>query len=237
MSEPLLLSRRLEPAPAAAPPEALKDEPRRATATASPAMPPPATPESDPREEAAPLLVLCLSASERQRLRGHCRSACGRELLLQLPRGGGALQPQERLAGDDGVPQVRVEAAPEELLRVRSEDPFTLLRAAYHLGNRHVALELRPRELRLLQDPVLADLLRGLGLSLEAITAPFEPESGAYAASHGHSHAPGNSHAPGHSHGPSPEPDGDSSGVTPHHSHGAGSRPADSGHHHRPHRP
>ena len=136
-----------------------------------------------------PLLVLSLSAAERQRLRGHCRSVCGRDLLLQLPRGGGPLHPQERLAADDGRPLVRVEAAPEALLRVRSDDPFTLLRAAYHLGNRHVALELRQGELRLLQDPVLADLLQGLGVSVQTLTAPFEPESGAYAGGHGHAHA------------------------------------------------
>ena len=141
-----------------------------------------------------PLLVLSLSAAERQRLRGHCRSVCGRDLLLQLPRGGGPLHPQEQLAGDDGVPRVQVEAAPEALLRVRSDDPFTLLRAAYHLGNRHVALELRQGELRLLQDPVLAELLRGLGVGVEAVTAPFQPESGAYAAGHGHGHAHDHEH-------------------------------------------
>ncbi len=147
------------------------------------------------------LLVLSLSAAERQRLRGHCRSACGRDLLLQLPRDGGPLAPLEQLAGDDGVPRVRVEAAPEALLRVRSDDPFTLLRAAYHLGNRHVALELRQGELRLLQDSVLAELLRGLGVSVEAITAPFQPESGAYAASQGHAHSHGHVHSHGHDHG------------------------------------
>lgn len=140
------------------------------------------------------LFVLALSAAERQRLRGHCRSLCGRDLLLQLPRDGGPLAPQERLAGDDGVAQVRVEAAPEALLLARSDDPLTLLRAAYHLGNRHVALELRQGELRLLQDPVLADLLRGLGVSVSAITAPFQPESGAYAAGHGHSQSHAHDH-------------------------------------------
>jgi urease accessory protein len=146
-------------------------------------------PEASGPTPPEPLLVLSLSAAERQRLRGHGRSVCGHDLLLQLPRGGGPLQPQEQLAGDDGVPRVRVEAAPEALLRVRSDDPFTLLRAAYHLGNRHVALELRQGELRLLQDSVLADLLRGLGVSVEAMTAPFQPESGAYAAGHGHAHS------------------------------------------------
>ena len=206
MSEPLLLSRRLTSAP---------DSPH---------------PDVDATANGTPLLVLALSADERQRLRGYSRSACGRDLLLQLPREGGPLQPQERLAGDDGVPRVRVEAAPEELLVARSDDPFTLLRAAYHLGNRHVALELRSGELRLLQDPVLAELLRGLGLSLDAITAPFAPESGAYTSGHSHQH--------GHSHGEAQGPEHDLAPGSParHHSHAAGSRKGDPGEPHHPHR-
>ena len=206
MSEPLLLSCRLTPAPDST------------------------QPGVDATTNGAPLLVLALSADERQRLRGHCRSACGRDLLLQLPREGGPLQPQERLAGDDGVARVRVEAAPEELLVARSDDPFTLLRAAYHLGNRHVALELRSGELRLLQDPVLAELLRGLGLSLDAITAPFAPESGAYTSGHSHPH--------GHRHGEAHSPDHDAApgGPARHPSHAAGPRKGDPGEHHHPHR-
>lgn len=169
MTEPLLLSRRLA------------------------ARPQPSGQGSGPSE--ASLLVLPLSASERQRLRGHCRSLCGRDLLLQLPRDGGALEPGECLAASDGTARVRVEAAAEDLLQVRSDDPFTLLRAAYHLGNRHVALELRQGELRLLQDPVLAELLRGLGVSVQAITAPFQPERGAYSSGgHSHSHEHGQPH-------------------------------------------
>lgn len=215
MCEPLLLSRRLSPALAAAQTGAAKAEPHHHDTGSTPSAPSAA---AEAREDATPLLVLALSAAERQRLRGHCRSACGRDLLLQLPRGGGPLQPQERLGGDDGVARVQVQAAPEELLLARSDDPFTLLRAAYHLGNRHVALELRQGELRLLQDPVLADLLRGLGVSLEAITAPFEPESGAYALGHAH------------------EPEGEPSGTARHHGHGAGSRQEEPGAHHHPHR-
>ena len=206
MSEPLLLSRRLTSAP---------DSPH---------------PDGDATAHGTPLLVLALSADERQRLRGHCRSACGRDLLLQLPREGGPLQPRERLAGDDGVPRVHIEAAPEELLVARSDDPFTLLRAAYHLGNRHVALELRSGELRLLQDAVLAELLRGLGVSVEAITAPFAPESGAYTYGHSHHHA----HSPGDEHGP----DHDAAPGAParHASQAAGSGKGHPGEHHHPHR-
>jgi urease accessory protein len=73
-----------------------------------------------------------------------------------------------------------------------------LLRAAYHLGNRHVALEVRPAELRLLDDPVLKDLLRARGLRLERCLEPFAPEGGAYGDGHDHGH--GHSHDQGHDH-------------------------------------
>ncbi len=140
-------------------------------------------------------LRLALGAEERTRLRGLRHSLCGRALLLQLPRGE-PLQPGEWLAPPGEGPWVRVEAAPEELLLVRAADPLELLRAAYHLGNRHVALEVRSGELRLLNDPVLADLLIQRGLKLERRHEPFQPEGGAYAAGHGHGH----SHSEGHSH-------------------------------------
>ncbi|MFN5221886.1 MAG: urease accessory protein UreE, partial [Cyanobacteriota bacterium] len=109
-----------------------------------------------PPQGTAAALRLPLAAEERTRLRGRRRSGCGVELLLQLPRGE-ALEPGEWLAaaGEQGPP-VQVEAAPEALLVVRSVDRLELLRAAYHLGNRHVALEVRLEELRLLDDPVLA---------------------------------------------------------------------------------
>lgn len=137
---------------------------------------PAGTPPSPPP---GPLLRLPLSADQRTSLRGHRRSACGRDLLLQLPRGA-ALEPGECLAGSEGPAVVIVEAAPEPLLQVQGPEPLALLQAAYHLGNRHVAMELRADQLRLLQDPVLEDLLRQRGLRIEKITAPFVPESGAY---------------------------------------------------------
>jgi urease accessory protein len=119
--------------------------------------------------------------------------------LLQLPRGE-PLEPGEWLGLDEGPALVRVEAADEPLLLVQSADPLDLLRAAYHLGNRHVALEVSARELRLLDDPVLADLLRQRGLRLEQRRAPFLPEGGAYAVAHAHSDDHG--HSQDHSHGP-----------------------------------
>jgi urease accessory protein len=151
----------------------------------------------------SPPLQLKLSADERTRLRGLRHSVCGRPLLLQLPRGE-ALQPGERLAPAAGGAEVVVEAAAEPLLLVRANEADALVRAAYHLGNRHVALEVRSGELRLLDDPVLADLLERLGLDLQRRQLPFLPEGGAYsgaaahAASHGHSHADGHPHTHGH---------------------------------------
>jgi len=133
-------------------------------------------------------LRLVLSAEERTRLRGHRRSSCGQDLLLQLPRGP-ALEPGEWLAQEDGVALVQVEPAAEALLVVRAGSPLELLQAAYHLGNRHVALELGSAELRLLADPVLEQLLRHRGLEVGRAEEAFRPESGAYGNvphSHGH---------------------------------------------------
>jgi len=141
---------------------------------------------------AAALLRLPLTADQRASLRGHRRSACGRDLVLQLPRGE-ALQPGDLLLSADGLLQVRVEAALEPVMRVSSAEPLALLQAAYHLGNRHVAMELHPDQLVLLQDSVLADLLEQRGLQVACEQAPFRPESGAYAG-HGHSHSHSHSH-------------------------------------------
>jgi len=156
-------------------------------------------PASDP---GATPLRLALAAEERTRLRGLRHCVCGRALLLQLPRGE-PLRPGEWLAPAEGPPLVRVEAAPEALLLVRAADPLALLQAAYHLGNRHVALELREGELRLMEDPVLADLLAHRGLVVERRLEPFLPEGGAYAGAgpgHPHSHSHGHDHLPGSPH-------------------------------------
>lgn len=144
-----------------------------------------------PPVDLAPLQLL-LAADERTSLRGHRRTACGRDLLLQLPRGA-ALRPGERLLSDDGSVQVQVQAAPEPVMQVRSSDPLALLQAAYHLGNRHVAMELHVDRLVVLQDPVLAELLRQRGLTVELLQLPFQPEAGAYEG-HGHHHAHSHSH-------------------------------------------
>jgi urease accessory protein len=140
-------------------------------------------PDQAPWPAAGSVLQLPLAADERTSLRGHRRSACGSDLLLQLPRGA-ALRPGERLASADGRIQVQVAAAAEPVMQVRSADPLALLQAAYHLGNRHVAMELHADRF------VLAALLRQRGLAVELAQLPFQPEAGAYEGlgHHHHSH-------------------------------------------------
>jgi urease accessory protein len=134
------------------------------------------------------------AATERLRLpyESRCKSRLrtrlesGEEAGLFLDRGT-VLRGGDRLLAKDGR-VVEVVAAPEALLEVRADDALLLARAAYHLGNRHVAVELRPGRLRLGMDHVLAEMVRGLGLEVVEVEAPFEPEGGAYGA-HGHGHS------------------------------------------------
>ena len=131
------------------------------------------------------VMELPLSADQRTVLRGRRRTACGRDVLLQLPRER-ALAPGDRLTNSLRQVHVLVTAAPEELLRVEAATSLALLEAAYHLGNRHVALELHEGELLLLNDSVLAAMLNGRGLKLSRCCRPFMPEGGAYI---GHQHS------------------------------------------------
>ena len=124
-------------------------------------------------------LRLPLTARERSVLRGRRRTSCGREVLLQLPRDR-ALQPGERLTDASQTWLVVVTAAPESLLLVQAATFLELLQAAYHLGNRHVALELHAQDLLLQDDPVLADMLEARGLTVTRCLRPFNPEGGAY---------------------------------------------------------
>ena len=130
-------------------------------------------------------LSLALTAEQRTVLRGRRQTPCGREVLLQLPRDG-ALRPGDRLTDAAGSLQVEVVAAPEDLLRVEAASPLELLQAAYHLGNRHVAMELHEHALLLPEDPVLESMLQQRGLCLSHCRRPFLPEGGAYGA---HSHS------------------------------------------------
>lgn len=128
-------------------------------------------------------LVLDFDARTRSRLR--TRVASGEEVGIFLPRGT-ILRGGDRLASRDGR-VVEVVSAPEALLEARCESPEALTRAAYHLGNRHVAVEVGTGWLRIQADHVLEAMLLGLGAQVSPLSAPFEPEAGAYA--HGHHHA------------------------------------------------
>ncbi len=81
---------------------------------------------------------------------------------------------------------IEIVASDESLLQATSEDPLLISKAAYHLGNRHVAVQLIPGGLRFLEDHVLKDMVVGLGLTVTALVAPFDPEGGAYGQSHAH---------------------------------------------------
>lgn len=144
-------------------------------------------------------MQLPLTAEQRTVLRGRRRTLCGRDVLLQLPRDG-ALRPGDRLTDESGGVQVAVVAAVESLLRVQASSALELLQAAYHLGNRHVALELHEKELLLLEDSVLQQMLESRGLLVSHCERPFLPEGGAYGGGHSHSHGHGHSHSHSHVH-------------------------------------
>lgn len=131
-----------------------------------------------------PALTVTLSFDARRHTRARVRLDDGSEAGLLLPRGT-ALIDGTRLRRDDGRVVV-VRAAPETLSSVETDDPLALARAAYHLGNRHVPLELAPGRVRYQHDHVLDDMVRSLGLPVVAVVATFQPEPGAYAGREGH---------------------------------------------------
>ncbi len=124
----------------------------------------------------------------RQKSRFDATDSAGRALGVFLPRGS-VVRGGDVLVAEDGS-LIRALAAAQTVLRVTAcaehGGPADLPRAAYHLGNRHVQLEVRPDHLQLEPDPVLADMLRSMHLIVREIQAPFEPEGGAYAAAHAH---------------------------------------------------
>ena len=147
----------------------------------------------------------------RQKSRFAATDSQGRELAVFLPRGQ-AVRGGDVLVAEDGS-MVRVIAAPQKVLHITAcavhGSPFDLVRAAYHLGNRHVPIELQPDHLKIEPDHVLADMLRSMHMTVVQADMPFEPEGGAYGGhvthdghshhGHGHSHAQDH-HDHGHAH-------------------------------------
>ncbi len=134
-----------------------------------------------------PALHLILSFEYRQKSRLRTHLDDGTDVLLSLPRGT-ILRQGDLLRAVDGT-VVQVEAALETVSVASTEDLLLLARACYHLGNRHVPVQVGDAWLRFLPDHVLAHMLEGLGLTIHEETAPFEPESGAY-----HSHSQQHAH-------------------------------------------
>jgi len=151
--------------------------------------------------------TLTLDWDTRQKSRFDATDSTGRALGVFLPRGA-VVRGGDVLVAEDGS-LVRVQAAPQAVLRITActehGSAFDLTRAAYHLGNRHVPIELQADHLKIGPDHVLADMLRAMHMTVVAVSEPFEPESGAYgdhgASSHGHGHG----HA-GHAHTAQAEP-------------------------------
>lgn len=139
-----------------------------------------------------PGTTLTLSLDKRVRSRLRVTLDDGRVAGVFLERGQ-VLRDGDLLGGADGL-VVRVRAAAEPVSEARCDDPLLLARACYHLGNRHVPLQIEDGLLRYPHDHVLDDMLRGLGLQPVFAEAPFEPEPGAYGGGV-HSHGHHNDHA------------------------------------------
>lgn len=129
-------------------------------------------------------LTLPLELRARGRLRATLDD--GTEVGLFLDRGP-ILRGGDLIASAEGE-IVRIKAASEKVSTIYCEDRLAQCRVSYHLGNRHVALQIAPGYVRYQHDHVLDDMVRGLGLEVTVEEQPFEPEPGAYGGGHGHSH-------------------------------------------------
>lgn len=145
-----------------------------------------------------PRTTLQLPFERRTRSRLRCELADGTALGVFLPRGT-VLRHGTLLKTTDGS-IVAVHAAPEDVSTVRCDDAHLLTRVAYHLGNRHVPLQIAPNFVRYQHDHVLDDMVRGLGAEVLFEQAPFEPEAGAYGGGHRHHDHDHHGHGHGHDH-------------------------------------
>jgi len=178
----------------------------------------------------APVLLkratsITLDWDVRQKSRFESTDSAGRQVGVFLQRGQ-VVRGGDVLVGEDGS-LLKVLAAPQAVLRIthcsQHGTPFDLTRAAYHLGNRHVPIELQTDHLKIEPDHVLADMLRAMHLIVHEVQDRFEPENGAYGEhggghhhhgdDHGHAHAHAHEHL--HTHGHAHEP-----AQAAHHSHG-----------------
>jgi urease accessory protein len=136
-----------------------------------------------PHEKVTGVLTLDFDARHRRRIR--LTTDRGEDILLDL-RKAVAMADGDGLQLDDGT-WLKIQAAAEPLVEVRHKDHKTLMRLAWHLGNRHLPTEIRARVLRIRPDHVIENMLQSFGADLVAIQAPFQAEGGAYSG-HGHHH-------------------------------------------------
>ena len=139
-------------------------------------------------QSAHPVTTLTLPLDRRKRSRQRVVLDNGEEAAILLPRGS-SLQDDDRLISTDGT-VIRVRAARELLTRVECKDTLLLARACYHLGNRHMPVQISQFSLLYQSDHVLDDMIRSMGLEVTQVSAPFEPETGAFngVANHRHGH-------------------------------------------------
>lgn len=138
-----------------------------------------------------PVDVVEIDFDHRHRRRIVLRTERGAELLIDLPQAV-HLRDGDGLRTEAGI--VRVRAKPEPLLEIHAHDEGELVRIAWHLGNRHLPVQLLGDRIRIRADHVIAEMIEGLGGHVEAIEAPFDPESGAYAGGGGGHHHHGHHH-------------------------------------------
>jgi urease accessory protein len=126
---------------------------------------------------------LILAFETRQKSRFSACTEGGLKVGLFLPRGS-SLRSNAVITGPENI-HIRIHAAPEQVSVGQTEDALLFARSCYHLGNRHIALQILPNEVRYLRDHVLDHMLITLGLTVTHERLPFEPEAGAY---HSHEH-------------------------------------------------
>jgi urease accessory protein len=143
-------------------------------------------------DEASAIDAVALDAHERHRRRVVLSGERGTKFLLDLPQAT-ALRHGDGLVLDDGA-IVRVIGQPEPLIEIAAANAHDLARLAWHIGNRHVDVQIVGERLRIRRDHVIEDMLRGLGARLEPVEAPFDPERGAYEQHRGHSHSDDHHH-------------------------------------------
>ncbi len=134
----------------------------------------------------SPAQALALTFEQRRKSRQRIDLPDGRVLAIALPPGT-TMQPGDRLVGESEVRFIVI-AADEAVLRITANDATALTRAAYHLGNRHIPVEVGNGFLAIEPDAVLEDMLHRLGVKVEHCRVPFQPESGAYGGGHRHGH-------------------------------------------------